>query len=78
MAKDKNMMADDVNKALDFIVAGVDEAEGVFDLTRLGGMAEGFAMGLNCMKSMQAAEIEQVEILLTQAFDRRIAELRHP
>lgn len=76
MTLDKVAMPDVIRKEVNKILTDIERADGVIDLTHLGGIAEGFARGLTCVGAMRAADIDALEIAFSQAFDRRMAELR--
>ncbi|WP_434681390.1 hypothetical protein J3P77_09740 [Pseudomonas sp. R1-18] len=78
MTLDKVVMPDMVRKEVNRILSDIELADGVIELTHLGGIAEGFARGLTCVGAMRAADIDAMEIAFSQAFDRRMAELRRP
>jgi hypothetical protein len=76
MTLDKVVMPDVVRKEVTKILTDIERADGVIELTHLGGIAEGFARGMACIAAMRAADIDALEIAFSQAFDRRMAELR--
>jgi hypothetical protein len=75
MTLDKVVMPDVVRKEVNKILADIERADGVIELTHLGGIAEGFARGMTCIAAMRLADIDALEIAFSQAFDRRMAEL---
>lgn len=75
MTLDKVVMPDVVRKEVNKILTSIERADGVIELTHLGGIAEGFARGLTCVGAMRSADIDALEIAFSQAFDRRMAEL---
>lgn len=76
MTLDKIVMPEVVRKEVTKILTDIERADGVIELTHLGGIAEGFARGIACIAAMRAADIDTLEIAFSQAFDRRMAELR--
>lgn len=77
MTLDQITMPDAVRSQVSSILIEIAEAEGVLELSRLGGISEGFCMGLGCCGAMAAADVDALEMLFTQAIGRRMADLRH-
>jgi hypothetical protein len=75
MTLDKVVMPDVIRKEVNKILTDIEGADGVIELTHLGGIAEGFARGLTCVGAMRPADIDSLEIAFSQAFDRRMIEL---
>ena len=59
------------------ILNEIGHAEGVLELTRLGGIVEGLALGLQCARAMSAPDVDALETELSRAIDDRMAALRH-
>ncbi len=76
MTLDNVVMPDVVRKEVNKILTDIKRADGVIELTHLGGIAEGFARGLTCVGAMRAADIDALEIAFSKTFDRRMTELR--
>lgn len=77
MTLDKVVMPDVVRKEVNKILTDIERADGVIELTHLGGIAEGFARGLTSVGAMRSSDIDALEIAFSQAFDRRMTELRN-
>lgn len=77
MTLDQINMPDAVRSQVNSILIEIADAEGVLELSRLGGITEGFSMGLGCSGAMEVTEVDALEMILTQAIGRRMADLRH-
>jgi hypothetical protein len=58
------------------ILDEIGQAEGVLELTRLGGIVEGLALGLRCTRAMAAPDVDALEAALSRAIDARMGALR--
>jgi hypothetical protein len=63
------------DKAAD-IIKRIEHSTGIIDTTLAGGIAEGFVLGIICLRAMRPKDIDQLEILFCQATDLKLAELR--
>jgi hypothetical protein len=77
MTLDQITMPDAVRSQVNSILVEIADAEGVLELSRLGGITEGFSMGLGCSGAMAVSEVDALEMIFTQAIGRRMADLRH-
>ena len=76
MTLDQITMPDAVRSEVNGILIEIADAEGVLELSRLGGITEGFSLGLGCSGAMDAAAVDALERIFTQAIGRRMADLR--
>ncbi|MGV8860735.1 MAG: hypothetical protein ACOH2O_04230 [Pseudomonas sp.] len=58
------------------IITRIEQSTGIIDATMAGGIAEGFVLGIVCLKAMQPKDIDQLETLFSQASDRKMAGLK--
>ncbi|WP_397448108.1 hypothetical protein [Pseudomonas sp. NA-150] len=58
------------------IIKRIEQATGVIDATMAGGIAEGFVLAIICLEAMRAKDIDELEILFSQATDKKMATLR--
>jgi len=58
------------------IIKRIEESTGILDATMAGGIAEGFLLGLICLKALRPKDIDQLEILFSQTTDKKMAALR--
>lgn len=72
---EKIVMPDSVRKEALQILSDIERADDLLEVTRMGGIAEGFAMGVGCVGAVRPIELDALEIIFTQAFDRRLAEV---
>jgi hypothetical protein len=54
----------------------IEQADGLFELTSAGGMAEGFMKGINCLKALPPSDADALDILFSRALDRKMALVR--
>ena len=54
----------------------VELTDGLLELATAGGMAEGFMIGINCLKALRPNDVDALEILFSQAMDRKMREAR--
>lgn len=58
------------------LIRRIELAYGLLELATVGGMTEGFVIGINCIKAMHPNDVDALEILFSQALDKRMAEAR--
>jgi hypothetical protein len=58
------------------IIKRIEQSTGMLDATMAGGIAEGFVLGIVCLKAMWPEDIDQLETLFSQASDRKMAGLK--
>lgn len=56
------------------MIRRIDLAEGLLELSTLAGVAEGFIIGLNCLKALQPSDADALETLFSQAVARKMAQ----
>jgi len=59
------------------LIRRIELADGLLELATAGGMTEGFVIGINCLKALRPNDVDALEILFSQAMDRKMAEARH-
>jgi hypothetical protein len=55
------------------LIHRIELAEGLLELSTAGGMTEGFMIGVTCLKALHPADADALEIMFSQAIDRKIA-----
>jgi hypothetical protein len=55
------------------LIRRIELAEGLLELSTVGGMTEGFMIGVTCLKALRPADADALEILFSQAIDRKMA-----
>ncbi|BAP45319.1 hypothetical protein NJC40_17085 [Pseudomonas sp. 21LCFQ02] len=58
------------------ILADIERADGVLEMSRLAGVAEGFTLGLACSQGLAQAELDTLERVFSSSVSRRMAVLR--
>ncbi|WNW10203.1 hypothetical protein RRX38_03240 [Pseudomonas sp. DTU_2021_1001937_2_SI_NGA_ILE_001] len=58
------------------ILADLENANGLLEMSQLAGVAEGFTRALGCVKALPQAELDTLERVFTSAVSRRMAALR--
>ncbi|MDB5995285.1 MAG: hypothetical protein JWP42_2421 [Pseudomonas sp.] len=58
------------------IIKRIEHSTKIIDATLAIGIAEGFILGLTCLRAMRPKDIDQLEILFSQAADDKMATLR--
>ena len=76
MTLERIALPDAVRLQANDILIDIGQAEGVLELARLGGIVEGFALGLGCAQVLPAQTVDALESALTRAINARTAALR--
>ena len=58
------------------LIRRIEMADGLLELATAGGMTDGFVICINCMKLMRPNDLDALEILFSQAMDRKMGEAR--
>ncbi|MDY7559876.1 hypothetical protein QN382_08410 [Pseudomonas sp. 10B1] len=66
----------EIKRAAADIIEGIEQATGMLDATMAGGIAEGFVLGLACLKAISPQHLDELERLFGQATGRKMALLR--
>jgi hypothetical protein len=56
------------------LIRRIELAEGPLELSTVGGMTEGFMIGVTCLKALRPSDADALEILFSQAIDRKMAQ----
>jgi hypothetical protein len=51
----------------------IELADGLLELSTAGGMTEGFMIGLTCLKALRPSDADALEVMFSQAIDRKMA-----
>lgn len=70
------VMPDSVRKEALQILSDIERTGDLLELTRIGGIAEGFAIGVCCVGALRPMDLDALEIIFTQAVDRKMMEVR--
>lgn len=76
MTLDQISIPDPLREQVQNILSEIGEADGVLELTRLGGIAEGFSLALGCSNALPGVGLDALEHLFNRAIGNRMAELR--
>ncbi|MEG5262868.1 hypothetical protein TRP66_01045 [Pseudomonas sp. JDS28PS106] len=76
MTLEQIALPDAVRLQADGILIDIGQAEGVLELARLGGIVEGFALGLSSAQALPGMVVDALESALTRAINARMAALR--
>lgn len=76
MTLEQIALPDAVRLQADGILIDIGHAEGVLELARLGGIVEGFALGLSSAQALPGRAVDALESALTRAINARMAALR--
>jgi hypothetical protein len=76
MTLDQIAIPDALRLQVQSILRDIGEADGVLELTRLGGIAEGFSLALSCSGALPAVGLDALEHLFNRAIGNRMADLR--
>ncbi|MEB0039831.1 MULTISPECIES: hypothetical protein [unclassified Pseudomonas] len=66
----------EIKRAAADIIERIEDATGMLDATMAGGVAEGFVLGLDCLKAVSPQHLDELERLFGKATDRKMALLR--
>lgn len=55
------------------LIRRIELAEGLLELSTVGGMTEGFMIGVTCLKALRPADADALEIMFSQAIDQKMA-----
>jgi hypothetical protein len=55
------------------LIRRIELAEGLLELSTVGGMTEGFMIGVTCLKALRPADADALEVMFSQAIDRKMA-----
>jgi hypothetical protein len=55
------------------LIRRIDLADGLLELSTVGGMTEGFMIGMTCLKALRPLDADALEIMFSQALDRKMA-----
>lgn len=58
------------------ILADIERADGVLEMSQLAGVAEGFTRALTCSQALPQAELDTLERVFNSAVSRRMGVLR--
>jgi hypothetical protein len=56
------------------LIRRIELADGLLELSTAGGMTEGFMIGVTCLKALRPLDADALEILFSQAIDRKMAQ----
>jgi hypothetical protein len=65
----------DVRKQATRLLDLIQNAESMTQANRNDAVAEGFVLGMSTLKFMHAQTLEQLDLLFSQAIDKRLVEL---
>jgi hypothetical protein len=54
------------------LIRRIELADGLLELSTVGGMTEGFMIGVTCLKALRPADADALEIMFSQAIDRKM------
>ena len=54
------------------LIRRIELAEGLLELSTVGGMTEGFMIGVTCLKALRPGDADALEIMFSQAIDRKM------
>jgi hypothetical protein len=66
----------EIKKEAADLIRRIELADGLLELATAGGMTDGFIICINCLRFMRPKDVDELEILFSQAMDRKMAEAR--
>ncbi|GAB7529016.1 hypothetical protein PS3A_14250 [Pseudomonas sp. 3A(2025)] len=70
------VMTDPVRNEATTILAEIEKAEGLLEMSQLAGVAEGFTRGLACGVAITAKDLDALERMFDAAVSRRMWAIR--